>query len=188
MKIQSTFLSGGIPVIGLTPTITITSIHTALGDDDTVIVSGLPMVEETAGHYAFNFLPPAYLPTSTYTVAVDGGAGSEPNRHQSSVILSSVEPGPAPGFTTAWMLCLDSEGNPEAGVQIFVNVRRWLKTYTGKALSRMPTTAISGSDGIASVQIVRSPLVRFGVRRELGDIVEFQGADSATLEMPTVKA
>lgn len=86
MIISSFFTFNGAPAIGLSPLPTLI-IYSVTGTTQTVVVSGVSMVEVGSGFYQYLFT--AYDPTQEYVFRADGGStyiSDNPERYQAGAI------------------------------------------------------------------------------------------------------
>lgn len=98
-----------------------------------------------------------------------------------------VVPAPSAGQTTAWTMCYDEHGEPEADVPITVRLYG-TGTAATSAWDAAAITVNSSAEGLASLSLPRNAGLRFQVRRGLGPWVKFSGVDAETLELPAILA
>lgn len=96
-----------------------------------------------------------------------------------------VVPAPDPGQTTAWCMCYDAAGAPEAGV--ILTIHCVATAATAGAYDAAPIRLVSDVNGLAAGPIPRGTGLTFSVRRGTSvPRVTFGGVDAATLALPTV--
>ena len=98
-----------------------------------------------------------------------------------------VVPAPSLGQTTAWTMCYDEHGAPEADVPITVRLYG-TGTATTSAWDSAAITVNSNAEGLASLSLPRNAGLRFQVRRGSGPWIKFSGVDAETLELPAILA
>lgn len=97
----------------------------------------------------------------------------------------AVIPAPSgPTKTIAWAYCYDVHGALAAGIEVVIRMRDAVGSKG--AYSAQVVKALSGANGIATLEIPRNPKARFDVRRGAGPWIEFSGVDADSIELPAV--
>ncbi|MGI2326057.1 MULTISPECIES: hypothetical protein [unclassified Methylococcus] len=89
-----------------------------------------------------------------------------------------------PTKTIAWTYCYDVHGALAAGIEVMIRMRDAVGSKG--AYSAQVVKALSGADGIATLEIPRNPKALFDVRRGSGPWIEFSGVDADSIELPAV--
>ncbi len=96
-----------------------------------------------------------------------------------------VVPAPAAGQTTAWAMCYDEDGLPEADVEIFIQCVS--ASGTAAVFDGSKVTLTSDANGLAAGPIPRNASLTFTARRGArGKRVSFTGADADSLALPAL--
>jgi hypothetical protein len=96
-----------------------------------------------------------------------------------------VIPAPSAGQTTAWAMCYDEDGLPEADVEILIQCVS--ASGTAAVFDGATVTLKSDGNGLAAGPIPRNASLKFTARRgESGKRVRFTGADAVSLALPAL--
>jgi len=129
-----------------------------------------------SGTYTINRVKPGYNSGSS-SLVVSGNA--TPSYTMTALSITPSDP----GETTGWLLCLDEQGNPQAGVRHTIIQVGPANGTTGNSYSKVPRTVQSDNSGLVTVT-GHIPGGSYRINRENGPQQSYVAA-SDTFQLPS---